>query len=294
MLNPRTSGSSSTSRRPTSRTGVSRTEPAIGTSSRRRRRSTRIANRVSLEFRGFPYEIAEHRPSRSLSSRHASRRARESSLLRTAFYFRRDRVDPRLDVGGTARKSREACRELRWLRPDGRLKDMSRRDARVAMLRIERDGLITLPPPRNGSTNGRHRPRFTPASNPQDPVCDAVCDPVGRWPRPEESARASLTLHQQPREEEKVDRERPSGPSARKILRTVGGDEKRTSRRSRPRLPGTFTKRRHRSRTGSLGSGARFGPLAFLRSRSSNGSAGISAGSCRAGFSPRDFRETPG
>ena len=63
---------------------------------------------VSLEFRGFPYEIAEHRPSRSLSSRHASRRARESSLLRTAFYFRRDRVDPRLDVGGTAKKSRAA------------------------------------------------------------------------------------------------------------------------------------------------------------------------------------------
>jgi len=45
--------------------------------------------------------------------------------------------------------------------------------------RIERDGLITLPPPRSGNTNGRHRPRFTPASNPQDPVGDPVGDAVG-------------------------------------------------------------------------------------------------------------------
>ncbi len=80
------------------------------------------------------------------------------------------------------------------------------------MLRIERDGLITLPPPRNGSTNGRHRPRFTPASNPQDPVCGPVGGPVEGLPRPEESSRASLTLHQQPREEEKVDRERQAVP----------------------------------------------------------------------------------
>jgi hypothetical protein len=35
---------------------------------------------------------------------------------------------------------------LNWRRPDGRLKDMS---CRVAMLRVQTDGLFTLPPPRN-------------------------------------------------------------------------------------------------------------------------------------------------
>ncbi len=66
-----------------------------------------------------------------------------------------------------AQLSREVCDVLGWLRPDGRLKDMS---CRVAMLRMERDGLITLPPPRQRNGNGRHRPRFTSASDPQDPI----------------------------------------------------------------------------------------------------------------------------
>jgi hypothetical protein len=45
-----------------------------------------------------------------------------------------------------ARLSREVCEQLNWRRPDGRLKDMS---CRVALLRMQADGLITLPPPRN-------------------------------------------------------------------------------------------------------------------------------------------------
>lgn len=45
-----------------------------------------------------------------------------------------------------ARLSREVCDRLNWRRPDGRLKDMS---CRVALLRMQADGLITLPPPRN-------------------------------------------------------------------------------------------------------------------------------------------------
>jgi hypothetical protein len=45
-----------------------------------------------------------------------------------------------------ARLSREVCEGLQWRRPDGRLKDMS---CRVALLRMQADGLITLPPPRN-------------------------------------------------------------------------------------------------------------------------------------------------
>lgn len=45
-----------------------------------------------------------------------------------------------------ARLSREVCERLNWRRVDGRLKEMN---ARVAMLRMQADGLIALPPPRN-------------------------------------------------------------------------------------------------------------------------------------------------
>ena len=40
--------------------------------------------------------------------------------------------------------SREFCRRIGWLKPDGGLKDMM---ARVTMLAMHRDGLIALPPP---------------------------------------------------------------------------------------------------------------------------------------------------
>lgn len=45
-----------------------------------------------------------------------------------------------------AELSRLTCRALCWYKPDGGLKDMS---ARVAMLRMQEDGHIQLPPPRN-------------------------------------------------------------------------------------------------------------------------------------------------
>jgi hypothetical protein len=45
-----------------------------------------------------------------------------------------------------ARLSRELCERLGWRRDNGGLKDMS---CRVALLRMQDDGLITLPPPRN-------------------------------------------------------------------------------------------------------------------------------------------------
>jgi hypothetical protein len=48
-------------------------------------------------------------------------------------------------------------------RADGRLKDMS---CRVAMLRMQEDGLIRLPPPRNGNGNGRPYRRRTPQAEP--------------------------------------------------------------------------------------------------------------------------------
>lgn len=59
------------------------------------------------------------------------------------------------------------CEALGWLRPGGRPKEMS---CRVAMLRMERDGLIRLPPPLKGNGNGRIRPPLTAASDPRNPV----------------------------------------------------------------------------------------------------------------------------
>ena len=41
--------------------------------------------------------------------------------------------------------SKEFCRRIGWLKPDGGLKDMM---ARVTMLAMHQDGLITLPPPK--------------------------------------------------------------------------------------------------------------------------------------------------
>ena len=70
-----------------------------------------------------------------------------------------------------AQLSYEVCDVLGWLRADGRRKDMS---CRVAMLRMDRDGLISLPPPAGGNSNGRHRPRVTSRSDPQEPVCLAA------------------------------------------------------------------------------------------------------------------------
>jgi hypothetical protein len=68
--------------------------------------------------------------------------------------------------------SRLVCEKLGWLRTDGRSKEMS---CRVAMLRMEKDSLITLPPPIRGNGNKRNRhPRLTSASDPQLPIsCSA-------------------------------------------------------------------------------------------------------------------------
>ena len=66
-----------------------------------------------------------------------------------------------------AQLSRMVCDALGWLRPGGTLKDMS---CRVAMLRMQRDGLIELPPPQKRNGNGKIRPRLSAASAPQPPV----------------------------------------------------------------------------------------------------------------------------
>lgn len=72
-----------------------------------------------------------------------------------------------------ARLSRLVCEILEWHRPDGRLKDMS---CRVAMLRMQDDGLIRMPPPQNGNNNGRPYSRRTPAA---DPELLSLCAPAG-------------------------------------------------------------------------------------------------------------------
>jgi len=70
-----------------------------------------------------------------------------------------------------AQLSRIVCDELAWRMPDGRLKEMS---CRVAMLKMHRAGLITLPPPLKRNGNGRVRPALTCASDPQPPISAPV------------------------------------------------------------------------------------------------------------------------
>lgn len=68
------------------------------------------------------------------------------------------------------RLSTEICRILQWLKPDGKLKDMS---CRVAMLRMQEDGLIQLPP----STRIKQPVRnieFTAATDPKSPILSSV------------------------------------------------------------------------------------------------------------------------
>jgi len=68
------------------------------------------------------------------------------------------------------RLSTEVCRMFQWLKPDGKLKDMS---CRVAMLRMEKDGLIQLPP----STRKKQlvkKIEFTSATDPQHPISSPV------------------------------------------------------------------------------------------------------------------------
>lgn len=60
--------------------------------------------------------------------------------------------------------SRQVCALLNWIKPDGGLKQMS---CRVAMLRMQADGLITLPASR--SAQPRRRPEFLPT-----PATDAL------------------------------------------------------------------------------------------------------------------------
>jgi len=76
-----------------------------------------------------------------------------------------------------AQLSRLMCEALPWQGVDGRSKQMS---CRVALLRMQEDGLIELPPPRNGNGNARSYARRTLAAEPDlfglDVGLDALVD----------------------------------------------------------------------------------------------------------------------
>ncbi len=63
--------------------------------------------------------------------------------------------------------SQQVCRAFEWYKPDGGLKEMS---CRVALLRMHREGLITLPPPQRKNGNGKPHTRRTPEGEPRLPV----------------------------------------------------------------------------------------------------------------------------
>ena len=69
--------------------------------------------------------------------------------------------------------SRRVCAAFEWFKQDGGLKEMS---CRVALLRMERDGLIRLPAPLKGNGNRTAKVRISAASDPQPEVCVGAGD----------------------------------------------------------------------------------------------------------------------
>lgn len=63
--------------------------------------------------------------------------------------------------------SRKVCDVLGWMKPNGTRKDMS---CRVALLRMQDDGLVELPPARWGNGNGKPWHRRTAAGQPGFPI----------------------------------------------------------------------------------------------------------------------------
>jgi Domain of unknown function (DUF4338) len=70
--------------------------------------------------------------------------------------------------------ARRVCQQLNWINRAGRLKEMS---CRVALLRMERAGLIDLPAPLHPNTNGRTSPKEWTLPKPEGPLLLAV----GQW-----------------------------------------------------------------------------------------------------------------
>ncbi len=69
------------------------------------------------------------------------------------------------------RLSKLVCEKLQWLKPNGGLKEMS---CRVALIRMQADGLIQLPLPTQRAPCSRVRINFTSRTD----VGEHICDPV--------------------------------------------------------------------------------------------------------------------
>ena len=67
--------------------------------------------------------------------------------------------------------SRLVCEAFDWYKPNGGLKDMS---CRVALLRMQEDGLVTLPPPQGNQQKSRPQIQMTSATDPQPPIMASV------------------------------------------------------------------------------------------------------------------------
>ena len=74
-------------------------------------------------------------------------------------------------VLGRVALSRRVCQDLGWFNALGQPKEMS---CRVALLRMEKDGLITLPAPLAKNGGGRCRLRLSAASEPRELVQGSV------------------------------------------------------------------------------------------------------------------------
>jgi len=93
--------------------------------------------------------------------RYCGREFTDSELQRIRQIIAEDPHRTRTDI------SRLLCRCFHWYKPDGGLKEMS---CRVALLRMEKDGLIRLPPPRTKNGNGTRYARRTAAAEPSLPI----------------------------------------------------------------------------------------------------------------------------
>jgi hypothetical protein len=68
---------------------------------------------------------------------------------------------------GRVALSRRVCQDLGWLNGLGQPKEMS---CRVALLRMQKDGLLQLPEPLSKNGRGQHRFQLSAASEPREPV----------------------------------------------------------------------------------------------------------------------------
>ena len=85
------------------------------------------------------------------------------------------RLQPALHRAGL---SRRICQDLGWRNACGQLKEMS---CRVALLRMQKDGLLQLPKPLCKNGNGRARPLLTPAAEDPKAVLErlSALEPLG-------------------------------------------------------------------------------------------------------------------